>query len=234
MRNRARKQKIGSLRCSRCRMHTDLCICERLIPMAARTHLVLITHSAEYQKPSNTGHLAVECLSHAKEIVRGTQNDEPLPLLWDRATTPLLLFPTADAVLLPDWIQAQPSPTPTVTLIVPDGTWRQCKRVRRRVPTLNEAIPVTLPFTTPSEYRLRHAPKANQLSTLEAIARAMGFLEGGAVEAHLMSVFQIAVERTLWTNGRLSSEEIIHGIPEGASQHGPRPIALPINARNLS
>jgi DTW domain-containing protein YfiP len=215
-------------------MHSDLCICDRLVPLPVRTRLVLITHSAEHQKPSNTGHLAVACLEQAQEIVRGTKNDEPLPLLWERTTTPLLLFPTPDAILLTDWIKAQPTPTPAVTLIVPDGTWRQCKRVRRRVPTIEQATPITLPFTTPSEYRLRHAPKANQLSTLEAIARAMGFLEGPSVEQHLMSVFRIAVERTLWTNGRLSNEEIVNGIPEGASQHGPRPKALEMNARSLS
>jgi DTW domain-containing protein YfiP len=155
-------------------------------------------------------------------------------VLWEPTTCPLFLFPTPDAIALPDWIRTQPSPTPTVTLIVPDGTWRQCKRVRRRVPTVSEAIPIALPYTLPSEYRLRHAPRANQLSTLEAIARAMALLEGPAVEQHLMTVFRIAVERTLWTNGRLSNQEMKSGIPEGACQHGPRPNALAINDRSLS
>jgi hypothetical protein len=37
-----------------------------------------------------------------------------------------------------------------------------------------------------------------------------------------MYIFQVIVDRALWSNGRLTSDEVTGGIPAGASQDGPR------------
>jgi DTW domain-containing protein YfiP len=57
------------------------------------------------------------------------------------------------------------------------------------------AEPVKLPAGMPSRYGLRRAPREGTLSTLEAVARALGLLEGAAIERQMMAAFDKWVER---------------------------------------
>jgi DTW domain-containing protein len=187
-----------------------------------RTQLVLVVHQLELRKPTNTGSLAARCLIGSRMVVRGARRpagDAPvsdLPAAWADAAAPLLLFPDRDAVPLEHWRR---SPVP-VTLVVPDGTWRQAARVRRRIAGL-AAIPcVCLPPEPPSLYRLRRA-RPGRLSTLEAVARALGILEGPEVEARLLHILRVMIDRMLWSNGRLPGPEVTGGIPAGAVCHDP-------------
>jgi DTW domain-containing protein len=107
-----------------------------------------------------------------------------------------------------------------VTLIVPDGNWRQASKVRARVPGLCAIPCVTLSAPEPSRYRLRSEAHPHGLATMEAIARALGLLEGPAVRHALEHVFDVMVERTLWMRGSLAEGLVTGGIPSGASKHG--------------
>ena len=75
-----------------------------------------------------------------------------------------------------------------------------------------------LPDGPPSSYRLRAIGLPGRLSTLEAIARALGVLEGPAPEAALERALRLVVERTLWTRGCLP-REAVEALPEGARRH---------------
>jgi len=59
------------------------------------------------------------------------------------------------------------------------------------------------------------------LATLEAIARAMGILEGPEVQAALERPFRAMVERTLWSRGSVAAEDVSGGIPTGTVRHDP-------------
>jgi DTW domain-containing protein YfiP len=111
---------------------------------------------------------------------------------------PVLLFPHPDAAPLASFRDGPP-----VTLIVPDGTWTQAVKTRKRTPDL-AAIPcAALPTGLVSDYRLRRAPHPGQVSTLEAIAHALGVLEDPALAAALLQVQRLMTERTLRSRGRL-------------------------------
>jgi DTW domain-containing protein YfiP len=183
---------------------------------------VLVIHRYEDRKPTNTGRLAAECLVNSEIVLRGHEDMPSAPIAWGEAAQPLLLFPHEDAVPLSDYA-ASPRP---VTLIVPDGTWRQASKVRKRVPGLDGVPCVTLPAGPPSLYRLRAEAHATGLATIEAIARAIGIVEGPevgpAVQQSIESVFLAMVERTLWTRGDVETAEVTGGIPEGAERHDPR------------
>ena len=127
----------------------------------------------------------------------------------------MLLFPHEDAIPLAELARAAPSDAP-VTLVVPDGTWRQAAKVRARVPGLAALPCASLPPGEPSRYRLRHEPVAGGLATFEAIARALELLEGGGVRAVLDPVLRAMVERTLWARGQLRTAEVTDGVPAGA------------------
>jgi DTW domain-containing protein YfiP len=198
-----------------------LCVCALVPspPLGTRTRLVLIVHRDEARKPTNTGQLAAACVAGSVTIVRGQGAEAGVgPLLGAR---PVLLFPDPDALPL-DRVAADAGGEP-VTLVVPDGTWRQAQRVRARVPGLAGVPCVVLPAGPPSRYRLRHEPRPGGLATAEAIARALGVLEGAEVEAAILRPFRAMVERTLWARGALADADVTDGLPAGvtrASRHG--------------
>jgi DTW domain-containing protein len=198
-------------------MHASLCICALIPRVETRTHLVLVIHRIEYRKPSNTGRLAIECLPNSEVLVRGHEA-QPSPFVPDLASLPVLLFPHEDATPIEQFAASRRP----VTLVVPDGTWRQASKMRRRVPGLLDVPCVWLPPGEPSTYRLRAEAHSHGLATIEAIARALGALEGAHVSEPLDRVFRAMVERTLWARGAIEAADVAGGIPEGAERHDPR------------
>lgn len=198
-------------------MHGSLCVCE-LIPsprLATATRLLLFIHYREDRKSTNTGRLATECLANSEVVVRGHQSQPDRAFEYDasRDPQPVLLFPYEGAVPLTEF-KGRP-----ITLIVPDGNWRQASKVRNRVPGLREIPCATLPPDVPSTYRLRSEFHDFGLATLEAIARAMEVLEGRHVRDAMERVFLAMVERTLWSRGMLAPGQVASGIPERAFRH---------------
>jgi DTW domain-containing protein YfiP len=183
-----------------------------------RTRLLLVIHRCEVRKPTNTGILATECLTNHEILVRGNEDDRTAPFAPPSDTQPLFLFPREDATPLTHFVS---SPKP-VTLIVPDGTWRQASKVRKRVPGFSDVPCVSLPPDAPSLYRLRAEAHDHGLATMEAIARAFGILEGAHVRHALEHVFRAMVERTLWARGEIATDQVTGGIPEGVERHDPR------------
>src|SRR3978361_1911768 len=85
-------------RCTTCRMHTTLCICDVMPRVATRTRLALLLHHREVGKPTNTGQLAARCMPNSVVSVIGVR-DQPatLPSI-EPHEQPLLLYPADDAV----------------------------------------------------------------------------------------------------------------------------------------
>jgi DTW domain-containing protein len=208
-------------------MHASLCICALVPRVVARTRVVLFVHRAEERKSSNTGRLAASCLVHSQVIVRGHTSEEAPRFTHDPASEPLLLFPHEGAEPLGDVFDAaarvglRDGSVPAPTLLVPDGTWRQASKVKKRVPGLEGVRCVTIPRGAPSIYRLRVEAHDTGVSTIEAIARALGLLEGEEVERALLYPFRAMVERTLWSKGNLEEGDVTGGIPAGAMRHDP-------------
>ena len=156
-------------------------------------------HYRELRLPTNTGRLAHLCLPNSQLLVRGLK-DAPLDLTETRAWsgTPLLLSADADAQLDEDFVKTSPAPH---VLVVTDGSWRQASKASKREPALRDLRRVRLPVTTPSRYHLRREPHIEGLSTIEAIARALGALESPEVQAELERIFSLMVERTMRSRG---------------------------------
>jgi DTW domain-containing protein YfiP len=200
-------------------MHLSVCICALIPAIDTRTRLVLILHQLERAKTTNTGRLAARCLTNSVVAERGAGAVADPSALWSLpGACPLLLYPHPNARPLEEWrSHSQP-----IVLVVPDGTWRQAAKVRARVEGLDQIACATLPAGGVSRYRLRHAVRPERLATIEAIAVAMGILEGPEVARQLDYIFQVMVDRTLWTNGRLPTHAVTGGIPPGAESHDPR------------
>ncbi|MFT3770435.1 MAG: tRNA-uridine aminocarboxypropyltransferase [Minicystis sp.] len=183
-------------RCAGCGLILAHCLCGALTARPVRTRVVLLIHRAEIRKSTNTGRLVTRVLAGAELRLRG-EHDAPAraPLPQGRR---LLLYPLPGARLLsPADALGEPA-----VLLVPDGNWPQARRTALRDPDAIGAEPVILPAGAPSRYQLRAAPREDALSTMEAVARAMGILEGPEVERHLMEAFDAFVDRSMRAAGR--------------------------------
>jgi DTW domain-containing protein YfiP len=214
---RARRPEVASVhRCPMCRLHRSLCICALVPTVVTRTRVVLVVHQLELRKPTNTGRLVARCLPNSAVLLRGGGAPADPSAAWGGDRAPVLLYPDRQARPIDQW-RASSDP---ITLIVPDGTWRQAARARRRIPGLVDIPCAHLPEAA-SSYRLRQAARPGRLSTMEAVACALGALEGPEVEEQLIHILRVMIDRTLWTNGRLTAEQVTGGIPEGAVSHDP-------------
>jgi DTW domain-containing protein YfiP len=177
-------------------------------------------HRSEASKSTNTGRLAATCLANSEIIARGHMGRPSEPLTWDERVQPLLLFPFENATPLAD--VARTFDQRPIVLVVPDGTWRQASKVRRRVPGLAGVPCVSVSGEARLPHRLRAEAHEHGMSTIEAIARAMAILEGEHVRRALETVYRSMVERTLWTRGDMAAADVTGGIPQGAVRHDPR------------
>jgi DTW domain-containing protein YfiP len=155
--------------------------------------------------------LAARCLASSVVVVDG-----PVPPSVRDGEGPMaLLFPSEGAREL----SKADGP---LTLVVPDGTWRQARKMRTRTKGLAGLPCVTLPPGPTTTYQLRAERREHGLSTLEAIARAFGILEGPAIEDALLAIQRVMVDRTLWLRGVKRDDDVFGGVPEAARLHDPR------------
>lgn len=187
------------LRCSRCLMRQELCLCANIPELHLATKLILVMNKREIKVPTNTGRLAALALPNSVILSRGVE-DAPYDLAehlpQDRRS--VLLYPADDAALLtPEWVAAEGP----FHLVVPDGNWRQTSKMRRRDPVMATLPCVRLPPGPPTAYHVRRETKAEGLATMEAIARALGVMEGPTVQSALENLLNLMVSRTLASRG---------------------------------
>lgn len=190
----------NATRCTRCRMHAAACVCEHLVPLQLRTRVVLIMHYKELSKTTATGPLALAALDNSELHVHGKQG-KPVELdhLHDPQRRLLVLFPQVGACSLSEALR-QEDPRP-ITLVVPDGSWRQASRIPRRIGVLARAQVVTLPPGPATRWGVRKENHPSGLATFEAIARALGHLESDAVRLELEASFERMVTATFQNRG---------------------------------
>jgi DTW domain-containing protein YfiP len=201
-------------RCPRCVLRRELCVCALVPRIETRTRVVLLMHAQEEKKPSNTGRLAHFCLPNSEVRLRGLRDGTPLSLdgiFDDEYETWMLHLSHESEELNGELVARMEKP---VRLLVPDGTWSQASRLgsmlAKRHPRIRH---MKLKADVPSNYRLRTEHDPNGLATFEAIARALGILEGAGVREEMEKIFRIMTDRVLWTRGKLAAHEVTGGIP---------------------
>ena len=164
------------------------------------TKISLIIHHRELSRSSNTGLLALRALVNSEMRIRGA--DRAVLDLQDLLTPgyrTFLFYPSADAVELTRELIAQDDRP--IQLLVPDGTWRQTRKIHSRHPELDEVQRVKISTPNESIYQLRGQSRAEGMATLQAIAVSLGIIEGAPVAAALIKLYQAKVQRTLAGRG---------------------------------
>lgn len=184
-------------RCPTCFFRLEVCLCPRIPRLRPRTKVLILRHHKEAFRSTNTARLAALALEGAEIHPYGAPGrpfDESL-VRGDGSTW--LLFPGEDGPVSPP---ASPS-----RLVVLDGSWGQARRMLQRVPALRALPRLSLPPWWPDKVRMRRPPSPEGLSTLEAIALALGKYEGEPVQAPLLALYELAVQGVLLTRGRLTA-----------------------------
>jgi DTW domain-containing protein len=202
-------------RCERCYMKPRLCLCSALQRRQLRTQVTILTHDLELRKTTNTGRM-IDLLVEPCDIIRYGGPDQGS---CKRPVTPpervaMVLFPRPGAPTVAQAAGGRP-----VQLIALDGTWHQAKRLRQKVAQWGLPFVQLSDDKTPSMYALRHGHWEHSLSTAEAVARALGELEGPEVEAHILDGLRRMIDRLRWLRGDLDGADVYGGLPEGIERH---------------
>lgn len=171
------------MRCDRCLLQH--CLCAEIPTLPTATRVVIVRHHDEITRGSNTGRLAHLALTNSEILDYGGRLGQPQLPATDGAW---LLFPAGPVAEAP----IVPAPR---ALIVLDGTWAQARKMFRKMSALRGLPMLRLPEAPMPAERLRASPGPGQVSTIEAIARAMRLLEGEHVAASLERLFGVAVAR---------------------------------------
>jgi DTW domain-containing protein len=188
--------------CETCGASATACLCDVVPRIELKTKICLVIHHRELSRSSNTGLLAIRALVNSEVRVRG-EHREALDLqdLLTKQYRSFLFYPSADAIELNQALVMREA-TP-IQLLVPDGTWRQARKIHSRHPELRDLPRVKISTPNESIFQLRAQSKPERMATLQAIAHGLGIIEGDRVRVQLMKLYQAKIERTLRGRGIL-------------------------------
>lgn len=182
-------------RCERCLLHLSRCLCASLVEERPEVGLVVVRHWKEALKPTGSAALLKLCVPEVQILDYGARGD-----VFDDSR---LHEPGCVLLMPPDPMPAAPLPLPVAKrLVLVDGTWSQARRLANRLPAL-AAMPrwcILKPARVADRLRQPHEPWAR--STFEAAAEALGALQGDAIEARLLAIYDEWVRRTFAMRGR--------------------------------
>lgn len=202
-------QPIKRKVCSRCLRPQRDCICQWIRPTAHRVEVLILQHPMEARQAKGTARLLHLSLPGSRLMAGEVFDEQELEMLLHGPREPgaqrkqaILLYPDTqdDAdksrLGLPfDVAQAAPE---HLRLVVLDGTWRKSRKMLYVNPLLQSLSRLVLRNAPASQYLIRKAQGAHQLSTLEATCHALMQLEGGeAGYAPMLEAFRGFVAQQL-------------------------------------
>jgi len=176
--------------CARCFLKAQWCLCSSLPRLRTNTEVVVVRHVSEEWLTSNTARLATLMLGNLRILPYG--GGEPFdarPLVGENT---LLLTPDASAL---------PLERPPQRLILLDGTFRQARRMYKKIPELHSLQTYAIESSAPRLPGLRRPPRADGLSTIEAIAFALARFESPQLAEPLLGAYAEFVRRAELARG---------------------------------
>lgn len=161
--------------CYRCHKPAQLCVCSELTRVDNQTSILILQHPRERFHPIGTARFAELGLSRVRSLVSWSEAGRSVSRHVEVGPDVGLLYPHPEARALST---LEPSERPR-ELIVLDGTWHHAHTLYRENPWLHALPHYGLVPDEPSRYRIRKEPRAECVSTLEAIVHALQLLEPG-------------------------------------------------------
>ena len=159
--------------CYRCDKPAAMCLCARVTALDNRTPVHIVQHYREGRHAIGTARLLRIGLGSVRlhEVGRGTTSARCEPPQLPAGAG--VLYPS-DAARLVTALPADQRPS---ALVVIDGTWSHAHRIYRDNPWIQALPHYRLSPDAPSRYRIRAEPRAECLSSVEAVVGALEALE---------------------------------------------------------
>lgn len=187
-------------RCQRCLLLSAWCVCDVIgEAQPSCPEVLVVRHHWEAFKSTGTARLAGLALSNLRLLDMAAENPEPVREALRSLNDAWLLYPGGAT--------AERTAQRPKTLVVLDGTWRQTRKMLRRLPELSRLPRFSLapPPQEDDRRRLREAPRPDARSTLESIADALAELDSPERGARLLALHATFVERTRRARGQLGA-----------------------------
>ena len=179
-------------RCKECWLREEFCICPLSPQVHSKTEVIFVRHVREAQKSTGTVRIASLALKNSRVI--DFADDASLP---NEALAAL----KDGYVLYPAEPQAPWPETSVSRLVVIDGTWRQTRKMFKKLPAIHQWPRLALTGTPVVKLRLRETSFESGRSTLEATADALQLLEGDAIAQPLHQLHDEYIERVFKARG---------------------------------
>jgi DTW domain-containing protein YfiP len=187
-------------RCPNCRINIRYCFCHHFFHYQNKHRLLIIRHFRERHLPTSTAWPFPKLLSNAHILDRGKERELPIHNHLNSDFDSYVLFPDENAQeLTPDFAASLKKP---IQLIVPDGTWSQARKIKKREPQLKN-LPSLKISKMSGNYFLKHSPVSGGVSTFEAIAHAYAILENKDLGEALLAFFTMMIEHHLIARGSM-------------------------------
>ena len=161
--------------CIHCNFALNTCICSAITNINNKVTVIILQHPSEEKIAKNTAKLLNLCLTDC-QIIKGENNDDFSILKTLPVSSTVLLYPNENAINLDD--NAEQASINNIThLIVVDGTWKKAYKILQLTPLLNQFKTVSFKQLPKNRYAIRKAPRADSLSTLEAVAHSLLLIE---------------------------------------------------------
>ncbi|MCG8710735.1 DTW domain-containing protein [Brenneria sp. 4F2] len=157
------------LRCQRCLLPVDNCLCHTIQPQNARSRFCLVMFDTEPLKPSNTGRLIADILPQTQAFLWSRISPDPqlLAALANPEYQPYLVFLADEGEEGRQIFRRLPAQGKAALFVLLDGTWPEARKMFRKSPYLNELPILSLTVDALSRYQLREASQAGQHCTAE-------------------------------------------------------------------
>lgn len=125
-------------------------------------------------------------------------------LIMQHRDTTMLVYPSQHAWLLAETdVTEQTLPFIPDRLIFIDASWRKAKKICHATPLLQTLACIKLAPAQGSRYRIRKVPGEGYLSTIEAIAHSLAWLENDRKKYQpLRNIFDEMIERQITKMGQ--------------------------------
>jgi len=161
--------------CERCLFTPSTCICGAIKRLTNKVSVVILQHPSEEKIAKNTAKLLNLSLTDCK-IIKGENNTDFAMLNSLPVKSTVLLYPNEHATYLDD-TNPKPALSNITHLIVIDGTWKKAYKILQLTPLLTKFKTVSFKQLPQNRYAIRKAPRADSLSTLEAVAHSLLLIE---------------------------------------------------------
>lgn len=161
--------------CERCLFTPSTCICGAIKRLTNKVSVVILQHPSEEKIAKNTAKLLNLSLTDCK-IIKGENNTDFAMLNSLPLDSTVLLYPNEHATYLDD-TNPKPALSNITHLVVIDGTWKKAYKILQLTPLLTKFKTVSFKQLPQSRYAIRKAPRADSLSTLEAVAHSLLLIE---------------------------------------------------------